>query len=273
MNLRILLLALALAAGAMAGCATNDGGTGGGGTTPTDGTTTTPQPDDDGPRAVTVGTEAAFPPFEDIDENGDFVGFDIDIIREVASRAGWEIEIENLGFDTLIPSVQNGQIDAAISAMSITEARSEVVDFSIAYYEANQSIMQLASDEETFTSLDDLRGQNLRFGVQSGTTAVDIVEAEFTSQGDGEIKRYDSYPLAIQALKTGDVDVVMMDAPAQREAASTDSELRVAFEFSTGDQYGIAVAKGSELLDEINDALEAMFDDGTLAELREKWGI
>lgn len=260
------LLALVLAAGALAGCAnnggTNDGGGGGGG---------------DGGSKTTfkVGTDAAFPPFEDVAGNGSFQGFDIDVIQEIAKRNGWTVTIENRGFDTLIPSLQAGDIDIAISAMSINENRSKSVDFSEPYYEANQSIAQRAIDvTNNYTKLDDLRGKNLRFGAQSGTVAVDIIEAEFTGKNDGTLKRYDTYPLALQALKTNEVDVVMMDAPAQREAAKTDPLIKFAFEFSTGDIYGIAVKKGeTATLQKINDALEAMVNDGTMAKLREKWTV
>lgn len=263
-----LLLALVAAAGALAGCAQNGGN--GGGDAPGGGG------GDDAPRTqFKVGTDAAFPPFEDVAANGTIEGFDVDVIREVARRNGWNVTIENRAFDALIPSLQSGDIHIAISAMSINENRSKSVDFSTPYYEANQSIMQRAIDvTNNYTKLDDLRGKDLRFGVQSGTVAADIVEAEFTSKDDGELKRYDTYPLALQALKTNEVDVVMMDAPAQREAAKGDPLVKFAFEFSTGDIYGIAVKKGdTDTLGKINDALEAMAADGTMARLRETWGV
>lgn len=260
---RRLLATLLLASLVLAGCAQQegDGGDGGAG-------------GDDAQTRFIVGTDAAFPPFEEIAANGSFEGYDIDVMDEIARRNNWTIEYRNLAFDTLIQSLQNEQIDMAISAMSINANRSQVVDFSIPYYEANQSIMQLIADVNTYTALEDMKGKDLRFGVQSGTVAADIVEAEFTSQGDGELKRYDTYPLALQALKTKEVDVVMMDAPAQREAAKTDPLVKVAFEFSTGDIYGIAITKGdTATLTKVNDALEAMQDDGTLAQLRQKWAI
>ena len=263
-----LLLALVLAAGALAGCAQNGGNDDGNGTPGGDG--------GDGERtSFKVGTDAAFPPFEDVAANGTIEGFDVDVIQEVARRNGWTLTIENRGFDTLIPSLQSGDLDIVISAMSINENRSQSVDFSTPYYEANQSIMQRAIDvTNNYTKLDDLRGKSLRFGAQSGTVAVDIIESEFTSKNDGSLKRYDTYPLALQALKTNEVDVVMMDAPAQREAAKGDPLVKFAFEFSTGDIYGIAVQKGdAETLGQINDALEAMENDGTLARLRETWGV
>lgn len=266
---RSLLLVAVLLSTAFAGCAENGGDTTP--STPATGATPTTPTTPSGGQTYVVGTEAAFPPFEDIDANGDFVGYDMDVIREIARRNGWTLDIRNLGFDVLIPSVQNDQIDFAISAMSITSARSEVVDFSIAYYEANQSVTLRADETRNFSSLEDMRGQEIVFGVQAGTTAIDVIESELP---DAQIRRYDSYPLAVQALKNGDVDAVMMDAPAQREAASGDPGIRVAFEFSTGDIYGIAVKKGrSDVLNQVNDALEDMEDDGTLAQLRTKWGI
>lgn len=258
---RRIVAALLFAALALSGCAQEGGNGGGGG-------------GDEAQTSFVVGTDAAFPPFEEVAANGSFEGFDIDVMDEIARRNGWTIEYRNLAFDTLIQSLQNEQIDMAVSAMSINANRSRVVDFSIPYYEANQSIAQLAVDINAYDSLADMKGKDLRFGVQSGTVAADIVEAEFTSKGDGELKRYDTYPLALQALKTKEVDVVMMDAPAQREAAKSDPLVKVAFEFSTGDIYGIAITKGdTATLGKVNDALEAMQDDGTLARLRAKWGI
>lgn len=262
---RPLALASLLVIAALAGCAGGDGGPAT--TTPTPPTSTTPA---GGSTSFRVGTDAAFPPFEDVAANGTFEGFDIDVMNEVARRSGWTVTYQNLVFDTLIASLQNGQIDFAISAMSINENRSRQVDFSIPYYEANQSVTQLASDSATYASLDDLRGKEIRFGAQSGTVAIDIIEAEFP---EAELKRYDTYPLALQAMKSGEVEVVMMDAPAQVEAASGDSTIKVAFEFSVGDVYGIALPKGSPNLGAVNDALESMQDDGTMAALREKWGI
>ena len=268
---RPLLLAFVLAASLLAGCA-DDGGDG---TTTTSPATTSPAmtpvtTTPSGGEAFVVGTDAAFPPFEELTVTGAFEGFDIDVMDEIAFRNGWTVSFQNLAFDALIPSLQSGDVDLVISAMSINENRSQVVDFSIPYYEANQSISQLASDTNVYASLDDLEGKGIRFGAQSATVAVDIIEARFP--GD-ELKRYDTYPLALQALAAGEVDVVMMDAPAQKEAAQSEGTIKVAFEFSVGDVYGIAVPKGSADLAAVNDALEAMQDDGTLLDLREKWGI
>lgn len=219
-----------------------------------------------------IGTDAAFPPFEDVDTTtGEFVGFDIDVMNEIGKRAAFTPKFENLGFDPLIPALQNGQIRAAISAMSITPVRSEKVDFSIPYYEANQSASVRDDDAGKYASLASMKDKGLKFGAQRGTVGADKITEEF---GEAALTTYDTYPLAIEALKRGDVDAVIMDAPAQKEAAKGDSGIVVAFEFSVGDVYGIPVKKGDTvLLARINTALASMFADGTMQTLRAKWGI
>jgi ABC-type amino acid transport substrate-binding protein len=221
---------------------------------------------------IKVGTDAAFPPFENVEtETGEFVGFDIDLMREIGNRSNFTVEFQNLGFDPLIPALQNGQIRAAISAMSITENRSKQVDFSIPYYEANQSVTVKAADKGKYTSLESMKGKNLKFGAQISTVGADQIIEHF---GEGALTRYDLYPVAIEALKRGDVDAVVMDAPAQKEAAKADPAIAVAFEFSVGDVYGIPVKKGdADMLARINSALTSIIADGTMAKLRQKWGI
>jgi ABC-type amino acid transport substrate-binding protein len=263
-------LALVLITALLAGCAAPDEN----GVPPPDDDDNDVDNGNDARPTYTVGTDVPYPPFQELDDEGNFVGFDIDVMEEIARRNDWDIEWESRGFEVLIPAVQQGEIDMAISAMTITEARAQEVDFSIAYYEADQSITQREDDDRMFESLDDLRGEGLRFGVQAGTTAVDIVEAEFVDQDDGTLHRYDDYPLALTALKAGDVDVVMMDAPAQRDAADQDPDVRFAFEFPSGEAYGIAIQPGrGELLDAVNDALLDMREDGTLDALRDQWGL
>lgn len=221
---------------------------------------------------IKVGTDAAFPPFEDVNtDTGEFVGFDIDVMNEIGKRAAFTPKFENLGFDPLIPALQNGQIRAAISAMSITEARSQKVDFSIPYYEANQSVMVRDEDEGKYASLASMKDKGLKFGAQRGTVGADKIVEEY---GADALSTYDTYPLAVEALKRGDVDAVVMDAPAQKEAAKGDPAVHVAFEFSVGDVYGIPVKKGDvEMLTRINGALASMFADGTMGKLRAKWGL
>jgi polar amino acid transport system substrate-binding protein len=116
-------------------------------------------------RTVTVGTSADFPPFEYI-ENGQFVGFDMDLMREIAKIAGFELKFVDMSFDSLIPALRAGQIDVAAAAMTITEERKKVVDFSMPYWTADQSIIVKADSDLTITVL----FGKYRIGVQTGTT-------------------------------------------------------------------------------------------------------
>ncbi|HVM45499.1 MAG TPA: basic amino acid ABC transporter substrate-binding protein [Candidatus Thermoplasmatota archaeon] len=275
---RALLATLIVVVAAFAGCADNGGGgaptpgTSPATTTPgttTPGTTPTTSPPG-GQTTYVVGTDAAFPPFEDIDAQGNYVGYDIDVMQEIATRNGWTIEWRNVVFDVLIEQIRQGQIDMAISAMTIRPDRAEAVDFSLPYFVAeNQAVTRRADETRTFESLDDLAG--LRVGVQAGTTGQFYMEDEF---GEATVVRYDTYPLALQALRVGEVDVVVMDQPAQERAAADDAAIEIAFLFEVNEEYGIAVRKGnSQLLDAINDALTDMIDDGTITTLRTKWGV
>ena len=93
-----------------------------------------------------VGTEASFPPFEYV-EGGEFVGFDMDLIREIGKMYGFDVEIRDISFDSLIPSLMTGNIDIIAAGMTITEEREKVVDFTIPYYSADQSIMVIPTSE------------------------------------------------------------------------------------------------------------------------------
>ena len=226
--------------------------------------------------ALVVGTEAAFPPFEDINATTqEFEGFDMDLIRAIAQRMNRTVEIRNLDFRALIPSVQNGQVDLAISAMTISEERQAQVDFSLPYYEANQSVA-VRSGTTNIRGPDDLANKTI--SVQGGTTAELWLMENLVAQGrlrNESIVRYDSFPLAVQALERGDVQAVMMDAPAVKDAVRARAgAIQLVFEISTGEQYGIALRKGnSQLLLEVNQALRDLQASGELQQLREKWAV
>ncbi|MEJ5228363.1 MAG: transporter substrate-binding domain-containing protein, partial [Pseudothermotoga sp.] len=99
-------------------------------------------------KTVTVGTSADFPPFEYM-ENGQFVGFDMDLMREIAKLAGFELKFVDMSFDSLIPALRAGQVDVVAAAMTITDERKQVVDFSQPYWTADQSIIVKAESDFT----------------------------------------------------------------------------------------------------------------------------
>lgn len=213
-----------------------------------------------------VGTEPGFPPFESITNTGEFEGFDIDLMRAIGEKAGKTIEFQNLPFDSLIPALQGGSIDAAISGMTITEERAQTVDFSDPYFRAGLAIA-VADGTTDIQTLDDLRGKKI--AAQIGTTGADTAN----SVEGATVSTFDSAPLALQELANGNVDAVVNDAPATLDAINTGNipGVTVVGELLTEESYGIALPKGSENVEAINTALAAVRSDGTYAELYRKW--
>lgn len=213
-----------------------------------------------------VGSEASFPPFESVGDDGELVGFDIDLFNAIGEKAGKTIEFENLPFDSLIPALQGETIDAAISGMTITEERAQTVDFSVPYFNAGLAI---AVGEETtdITTLDDLAGK--RIAVQIGTTGASTAD----SVPGAEITRFENAPLALQELSNGNVDAVINDAPATLDAIATGNipGIIVVGELLTEESYGIALPKGSENAEAINAAIAEIKADGTYTQLYRKW--
>ena len=258
------LLVLAVAA-FVAGCGggQGDGGGGGGGGTAGGGTGSI----EGSGETITVASDIAYRPFEFV-ENGEPVGFDIDLMREVGRRAGFTPEFQNVTFDGIVPGLGNNLYDAAISAMTITPEREESIDFSAPYINADQSLLVLADSD--IRSVDDLVGTVV--GVQLGTTGAAQAE-EYQAAGQiGEVRTFDTIEDAFGALENGQVDAVINDLPvSQARAAQSDGRLEIVETIPTGEQYGIAFPTGSELIEPTNQALEQIKQDGTYAEIYEKW--
>jgi ABC-type amino acid transport substrate-binding protein len=220
-----------------------------------------------GGETVTVASDIAYRPFEFV-EGGEPVGFDIDLINEIAERAGFEADIQNVTFDGIIPGLQGGQYDLAISAMTITEERAQQVAFSDPYFNADQSLLVRADSD--IQSLDDLTDATV--GVQLGTTGA-MLATEYQQEGRiGELTTFDTIEDAFLALENNQVDAVINDFPVSADRAETSTaELEIVETFPTGEQYGIAFPQDSELIEPVNQALQEIKDDGTYAEIYEKW--
>ncbi|MGF1570344.1 MAG: ABC transporter permease subunit [Nodosilinea sp.] len=214
-----------------------------------------------------VGTEPAFPPFEMKDEaTGKLTGFDIELMTAMAESAGRELQFITLPFDGLIPALQSKTITAAISGMTITAERAQTIDFSRPYFKAGLAIAVQESNDE-IKSLDDLKGK--RIAVAIGTTGADQA-----AQVEGAtVSTFDNSPLALQELLNGRVDAVVNDLPvtlyAIREANLTG--LKIVGELVTEEYYGIALPKNSEELEPMNTALATLLQDGTYAEIYQRW--
>lgn len=220
-------------------------------------------------KTVTVGTSADFPPFEYV-ENGQFVGFDMDLMREIAKLADFELKFIDMSFDSLIPALRAGQIDVVAAAMTITDERKQVVDFSIPYWTADQSIIVKANMDLTITVL----YQKGRIGVQTGTTGDLWCTDNLVGKGllpEKNLKRYDTFVLALSDLLNGNIDAIVLDSPVANRFAAL-KPVKVVGIIVTGEQYGIAVKKGNkELLDKINSAIKVLNETGKMAELIDKY--
>lgn len=219
------------------------------------------------PTVWEVGTEPAFPPFEMRDDaTGDLTGFDIELMRAIGKAAGREVKFISLPFDGLVPALQSRTIDAAISGMTITAERAQTVDFSRPYFEAGLAIAVRESNTD-INSLEDLAGQ--RIAVQIGTTG-----AEQAAQVEGAtVSTFDSAPLALQELLNGRVDAVINDLPVTLFAINEANlqGVKVVGELVTEEYYGIALPQDTEALAEINAAFDTLLQDGTYAEIYQRW--
>jgi glutamine transport system substrate-binding protein len=215
-----------------------------------------------------VVTDPSFVPFEMMDEDsGEMVGFDMDMLAEVAERAGFEYELETMDFNGIIPAVQTGNVDIAIAGVTITEERAEIVDFSDPYYDSGLQILVGANDDsiETF---EDLEGKKI--GTKVGSTSYDYLEENLE---DADITPYPGSSDMYMALLGGSVDAVFYDAPNVAYFAKTRGEgrVKVVGDLYEGQQYGIVFVKDSEWVEPVNEALAEMKEDGTYDEIHEEW--
>lgn len=218
--------------------------------------------------SIVVASDIAYPPFE-FRKEGKPVGFDIDLMREIAKRADLRVEFQNVTFDGIIGGLGNNQYDAAISAMTITPEREKKIDFSDPYFNADQSLLvQSGSDIQTVEDIGDAT-----VGVQIGTTGqIKAKELKDEDTISGEIRTYDVVTDAFLALENGQVDAVINDLPVSLDRAnSSDGSLEVVQNIKTGEQYGVAFPTDSEYTEPVNKALKEIKEDGTYAKIYEKW--
>lgn len=219
------------------------------------------------PLKVRIATDATFPPFETVDESTkQLVGFDIDLMKAIAQKAGLEVEFVNIGFDPLLAGVAECQYDGAIAAITITGDRLEKMGFSNPYINAGQ-IVTVASGNTTVAGKEDLKGKTI--GAQIGTTGA----MEAGAIANANLKTYDSYDLAFLDLINGQIDAVIADYPtALGFVGKNIDKLKVVGDVFTDESYGIAICKtNTELVKRINDGLKAVKDAGLVDQLAQKW--
>lgn len=216
---------------------------------------------------LVMGTNAAFPPFEMI-ENGEVVGVDAEMMAEVAKRLNLELEISDMEFESLPEALSTGSIDLIAAGFTARPDREETMDFTDGYYTARQTI--IVKKDSAIQSLDDIKDKSMKIGAQAGTTG--SFEAEELTEADN-ILTYASGALAVEALLNGSIDVVIIDNnPAQQYAQEKSGEIRLIENQFEDENYVVAVKKGnSELQKAVNDAIDAMKKDGTFQTIIDKY--
>lgn len=220
-----------------------------------------------------VGTSPDYPPFEFVDEKGDFVGFDMDLIQEVGKRLGVEVKIEPLEFESLIASLKQGKIDAIIACMSPDEERLKEADFTKPYYNTKHGILAKPDGKADIKELSDVLKYD--FGVQTGTTMATWAKGQIDAGAvkESQVKYYTDANAGALDVKNGRLGAFVVDLPVAYEKAK-ELELEVAVEtvLEKDEDPGIVLQKGSaEMLEKLNKIIDEMMADGTVKELEDKW--
>ena len=216
---------------------------------------------------IIVGTQVPYPPFENINAtSGVLEGIDIEIMYYVGAKLNVSVVFTPMAFDPLFAAVQTGQIDCAISSVTITAARDVVNDFSMPYYVANQAV--LVYETSTINDTADLNDSDLVS--QLGTTGQMWVDNNLSPDSHVPL---DDVPAAVLGVENGLYDAFIVDTPvAYKYANDTNYHLKVAFIIYTYESYGILLPSGEpELKDAVDAAITEMIADGTLNEIMLKW--
>ena len=219
-------------------------------------------------KTLRFGTNAAFAPFEfQKKDSKEYSGFDMDLARAIGKQMGMKVEIVNTPFDGLIPALNSGTIDGAISGMTITDARKKQVNFCTPYYKSGLIVM-VKKDNTTIKSIKDLEGKKV--AVQIGTTGA----AQAHKIKGAKITEFNSNPEACLELKNGGAEAVIGDLPVEQYYLTQggDKDAKLVGETLSAEEYGIALAKkNTELLTKMNKAIEELKKNGEYDKLYKKW--
>ncbi len=224
------------------------------------------EPDSTDKKILEMGTSADFAPFESRNENGDIVGFDIDLANYVAKELGYELEIKDMKFNGLVGALQSKTVDMVISGMSATEKRSNNVDFSTPYNHSSEMFITLKDSK--MTNIEELEGKTV--AVQLGSIQHEGAQ-KLQEDYDFELKTVDDGTTLIQELISNRIDVAYMDKSVA--IGYIEEQDLVGFDDPTTSSPGMAIAfpKGSELRDQVNQVLAKAEENGDLQAMKDKW--
>lgn len=223
------------------------------------------------PGKLTMSTNASFPPYEMVADDGSFEGIDIEVAGAIAQKLGLELQVDDMGFDAALQAAQTGKSDMVMAGVTVTEERQAVMDFSNSY--ANGVQVVIVKEGSPIQTVDDLANANM-IGCQMGTTGYIYCSDTPENGGFGEdhVTPYDDGAAAVQALMNGQIDAVVIDNMPAQEYVAANPGLKILDGEFTNEDYAIGVAKGNTaLLDAINGALEELSNDGTIQSIVDKY--
>jgi len=259
MKNKFFMLMLVLVIGVLAACGAKDDNA----------TNSNTGSDTAGKQVLKVGTSADYAPFEYVDaaKGEEIIGFDIDLIKLVGEKLGVEMQVQDMDFNSLVPSLQAGKIDVVISGMTPNEEREKVVDFSDKYNQTEQVIV--VKKDSGIKKEADLAGKKV--GVQTASIQENLGKA-IAKKVDVSIEGRTRIPEIVQDMMSKRLDGAIMEGGVAKGYLKTNDKL-AAFpvEEQPEDYKAIAVQKGSDLKDKINKALKELADEGKIQQLEEKW--
>ncbi|MDB4091926.1 amino acid ABC transporter substrate-binding protein (PAAT family) [Planktotalea frisia] len=226
-------------------------------------------------REVVVVTENAYPPLQFVEPGtGNAIGWEYDAVAEIAKRINATITYENISWDAMIPAVSSGQFDMGMTGITIREDRKEKVDFSDKYM-TSEMVMMVRGDEERFSDAKSFAANDdLLMAAQPGTTPfyVGVYDVLDGNEANPRIQLMETFGATVQALRTGDVDLVLTDGTAGNGYVdASDGGLKIIGEKLGTEDFGFIFPKGSDLVEAMNAAIADMTADGTIEALNKKW--
>ena len=249
----VIAMILVLTCGVLAGCGSKEEG------------------DDATVKTYIAATEPTYAPFDTTDEEGNIVGFDMDLLNAIGEDQGFKVEYQSFEFDAIVPAIQAGNADIIAAAMNVTEKRAEQVDFSDKYFDSGKVIL-VKKDNDTIKDVNDFTA-DMKVAAQIGTTEGEYVQKLADEGKIGEAVVLNKTTDCILQLQNGDVNAIIMDAPVAKfysnkygdEINKLDATIDPA-------PMAFAVQKGNdELLEKINAGLKNLKENGTYDELVKKW--
>ena len=225
-------------------------------------------------RTIGIAVEDAYPPLQFRDEAGESVGWEYDFVAEAANRLNFTPDFVRMSWDAMIPAVSEGQADMGMTGITIRDDRREMVDFSEPYMRS-EMVMLVRGDEDRFDDAESFAAdEDLLMAAQPGTTPfyVGVYEVLDGDEANPRIALFETFGAGVQALRAGDVDLVLTDGTAgEGYVATSEGALKIVGAPLGTEDFGFIFPKGSDLVAPMNAAIAAMRADGTLDALNRTW--